>query len=243
MSHDRITRHEMKHDEFVDGVANVARWIEDHRSLVVRSAGALVAALVLWAGGQAWWQARQEKALVALAEVERRHHAAVAGEQEPVFQRQSAGLSYAGREEKFRAVLEASDALLAKHRFGPAARQARYYRALALRELGRTDEAVAGFRTLLDQRLAPLQRGLAQVALAETYEAAGRWSDAAATYAALSADPPDLFPPEMALLGQARCLEREQRTEEARALYRRIVDAYPGSPYATEAEERLRQFG
>lgn len=243
VSHNRLTRQEIKHDEFVSGVARVVRWTEDHRRAVTAGVAVVAGCLVLGIAGQAWWQMRQEKALAAFAEVERRYHAPVQGEQDAVFQRPTPGLSYSSREEKYRAVLEAADSTLERFSSGPAARHTLYYKGLALRELARYDEAVSILQDLLRHRLSPLPRALAQVALAQTYEAAERWAEGAAAYRSLFEMTGQALPREAALLGQARCLEREQKVEEARALYRQILDAYPGSPYVSEAEERLKQSG
>ncbi len=243
MSHDRLSRHDIKHDEFVSGVTRAALWLEDNHRRVITGVVAFALALVVTVAARAWWHAREEKALNLLAEVERRYHATVQGEQEPVLQRPTPGLTYPTHEEKYSAVLESADALLARYGSGAASRQARYYRALALRDLGRHDEAATDLKALLGRRLAPLPRALARMALAETHEAAGRFAEAAAVYAELASSPPDMFPAEAALLGQARCLELENKIAEARAVYQRIVDAFPGSPYVQEAQERLRQSG
>lgn len=243
MSRHRLTRQEIKHDEFVSGVARVVLWLEDHPRPVLLAAAAIVGCLLLGIGGRAWWQVRSEKALVAFAEVDRRFHAPVQGEQDPVFQRPTPGVSYTSREEKLKAVIEAADSVLKRYGSGPAARQALYYKALSLRGLERYDEATAAFKDLLGRRLPPLPRALAQVALAETYEMAGRWEEAASTYRSLFEAVSAPFPRELALLGEARCLEHQQKLEEARTLYRQIVEGYPGSPYVAEAEDRLRQTG
>lgn len=243
MSRHRLTRQEIKHDEFVSGVARVALWLEDHPRRVLAGAAVIVAGLLLGLGGHAVWRARQEKALAAFADVDRRYHAPVKGEQDAVFQRPTPGVSYATPEEKFTAVIEAADSVLKRFGSGPAARQTLYYKALSLRALGRYDEATAAFKDLLGRRVPPLPRALAQVALAETYEMAGRWEEAASAYKSLFDAASAPFPRELALLGEARCLEHQQKVDEARALYRKVVEGYPGSPYVAEAEDRLRQTG
>jgi tetratricopeptide (TPR) repeat protein len=243
MSHNRLDRQEIKHDEFVSGVTRTVIWIEDNARKVLWGLGAVVLLIVAGFALTTWMSARNERAMALLAEVERRYHAAVQGEQEPVLQRQTPGGAYASREEKYRAVLEAADDLLARHGSGNAARQARYYRGLALRDLGRLDEAAGEFEKIVNGRSKPLSRALAQVALAGTREAAGRWGEAAGIYDVLAQEAPEPFPREMALVGKARCLEMEQKLDEARALYRKVIDAYPDSPYAETAQERLKQIG
>lgn len=243
MSHDRLSRQQIKHDEFVSGVARASIWVEDHRRLVIAIGGALLAALVLGIGGQSWWHARQEKALTLLFEVERRFHTSVQGRPDEYQQYSRQATPYATREEKYTAVVQAADDLLAKHGSGASARQARYYRALALREMGRHDEATAELEKLVAQRMGRLPRALARLALAETHELAGRTAEAANVYRTLADEAPEEFPREMALLGLARCLEREQKQEEARALYRRVIEEFGASPYVAEAQSRLRRLG
>jgi tetratricopeptide (TPR) repeat protein len=243
MSHNRLDREEIKHDDFVSGVTRTVIWVEDNARKVLWGLGGVVLAVVAGFAVNSWLEGRNEKALAALTEVERRYHAPVQGEQEQVFQRPTAGVTYASREEKFKAVLEAADEVLARYGSGTAVRQTRYYRGLALRDLGRLDEAAGEFDKLLDGRSKPLPRALTMVALAETREAAGRWEDAAGLYDRLAQEAPEPFPREMALIGKARCLEMEQKLDEARSVYQRVLDAYPDSPYAGTAQERLKQIG
>ena len=42
-----------------------------------------------------------------------------------------------------------------------------------------------------------------------------------------------------ALMGLARSLQQSQQKEEAVAVYRGVVEAYPGSIWSRQAEERL----
>ncbi len=238
-----MTRQEIKHDEFVSIVVRVARWLEDNRRIVIPGAVALVLVMFLGAGTRAWWQAREQKALSALGEVESRYNATVEGEQQQVFQDTSAGLSYPSREQKYQAVLESIDQLTEKYSTGAAVTQAIYYRGLALREMDRYEEASETFEEVLSLRPSPLMRALSRVALAETHEAAGLWSEAGSVYRTLFDEAPPLFPRELALLGRARCLEQVNELAEARALYNQLIDAYPNSPYEQEARERLEELG
>jgi TolA-binding protein len=236
-----LTRREIKHDEFVSIVSRAARWLEEHRDRLLPAAGAVVVALVLVVGGYSWWQSREEAALSALGEVEELYHATVEGQQAPVFQGSITGRTFPTSEEKYTAVLEAVDTMTQRYSRGAAVAQALYYRGLALRELGRQEEAAAAFEEVLARRPSSLVCALTRVALAETHEAAGLWSEAEGVYRALFDEAPEFFPREMALLGRARCLEQVNELGEARALYQQVIDVYPGSPYEQEARERLEQ--
>ncbi|MCZ6779044.1 MAG: tetratricopeptide repeat protein [Acidobacteria bacterium] len=243
MARERLTRQEIKHDEFVSFVVRMANWLEDNRRIVIPAVVGLVLVMVLGAGGRAWWQAREQKALSALGEVEGRYNATVEGEQQQVFQDTSAGLSYPTREEKYQAVLESVDELTEKYRTGAAVTQAIYYRGLALRQMDRHEEAVTAFEEVLSRRPSPLARALSRVALAETHEASGLWSEAESVYRMLFDEAPAIFPREMALLGRARCLEQVNELAEAKALYNQLIDSYPNSPYEREARQRLEELG
>ncbi|MEE9219231.1 MAG: tetratricopeptide repeat protein [Acidobacteriota bacterium] len=243
MARYKLSRRDIKHDEFVSTMARAIRWIEDHHKILIWTVVGTVLAVVLAGVGQIWWVSQRDKALAALSVIEERYHASVTGEQAPIFQNPTDQLTYESRDEKLNAVLEAVDSLTEHFSTGPAVRQALYYRALTLRDLGRYDEASITLEDLIERRMGPLPRALARVALAEIYEAAGRWSDAEGAYRKLFDEAPVYFPREMALLGRARCLQRNQQQEQARAVYQQIVDAYPDSPYGQEAEQRLREMG
>ena len=73
----------------------------------------------------------------------------------------------------------------------------------------------------VDEARSNLQGAVDHYAAAATYDGSG-------------------FPPELALLNQARCLDGLGRTQEAVDTYQRVVDLYPDSPLAARAGRQLQ---
>jgi tetratricopeptide (TPR) repeat protein len=110
-----------------------------------------------------------------------------------------------------------------------------------LLDLGRNDEALAALEPLLGggrTLLATLSETLA----GRAEEAKKNFQKAADHYAAAASGAAKDFPVEIALMGQARCLDALGKKEEAISAYQKVVDAYPDSPFAAKAGEKIQSL-
>lgn len=235
-----LTRHDMKQDEFVSWVTRATVWLEENARAVVTGIVVVAAIGILVMAGMAWQRSRTEKAFEMLAGIQQVVHTPLAGEPG------AASDAFLDERQRAERVVEDVDRMLESYSSGAASRWARYYRAEALLELGRNDEAVqdaeavaggAGRDSLLG--------GLAGVLAGRAEEARGNLQRAAELYAQVAetaGTAGSRFPPEIALLEQARCLNSMGEKEQAISTYQRIVDVYPNSPMAARASQRLEQL-
>jgi len=221
----RLTRKDLKQDEFVEVAMDLEQWFERHWRAVALGAGAVLVVIVAVLGGRAWLQRGRE----AAAEVVDRG----------VAQFRAAEQEGSG----FDAALTTLDQAVSRAGSNPG-RVARFYRAAALRRLGRFDEA----RQALDG-LASAAGGAdtlavtAQLLLAEVQAGAGQPDQALVTLQAVVDQPQSPVPIEEALLALARVAGAAGQSERARASLRRIVDEFPRTGAAAEAREELARFG
>lgn len=120
---------------------------------------------------------------------------------------------------------------------GPGAPEARYALGRIAQGEGRSADAIAAYRRLIDTTPASRQAREARWRIGWIAYQEGRWSDAAAAFAVAApggaADAPD------ATYWRARSLERAGDRVGAARGYRALLDAAPGSYYASWAEQRL----
>ncbi len=69
MSKRKVTRHEIKHDEFVSAVGRIAIWAEENLMLLVWSAGGLLVAVGIVYGIWSWREGRLLQGEAAFLEV------------------------------------------------------------------------------------------------------------------------------------------------------------------------------
>jgi len=216
----RISRKELKHDEFVETAVDIGQWLEEHWRRVATWAGVVVVAvvvtaLVVWSTARARERTRQilaagmsqyEKALAAEEGVDAELQAAL-----PLFEE-------------------------AGERAGSAGHVARYYQAATLSRLGRTDEALPLLEGVLAEGLDhPTLAGSAQSLLVTLYQEAGRTDSAIELLQRMVDETEPSNPPDQSLLMLARIQENQGDLAAARVTWQRIVDDYPDSPGAAEA--------
>src|SRR5689334_17843275 len=123
----RITRKEMKRDEFVTAMGRITVWLEEHAREALILAAVLAAAAV---GSVFFYQflaQREEKASALLARGVETLHAPVQGAVAPAT---GGGPSFGSSDEKNRAVVDQMDALLQTYPRSRAGRLALYYKGL-----------------------------------------------------------------------------------------------------------------
>lgn len=228
MAKQRITRKQIKQDEFREGVESAAEWIERNARSVVIAAVVLVAVAIVFFAVRWWMASGRDEAARSLAKGQAAYDAAVVPP-EQARPENPFNPTFATDEERLRRSIEqfreAADSM-----FSAGPETARLYEALAKAEIGERAEA----RALLDE-LEPRVQGEATLA-ALTGALAARlalededWETAESRYRALT-DGETGYPRPLAQLGLARALAGAGRVDEARAVYRDIERAEAGTP-------------
>src|SRR5262245_22961602 len=230
----RLHRKDYKKDELVSTLESLSISAERHlRSLII--AGVAVVALAAAVAGGIWYsRSNAADAAAGLAAVHKAMDAPIVASGGP-----AGMLTFTSTQSRAQEVLQRAESLLAAHPSSRQARWAAYWKAVALKDLGRHDEALATLSPLTTLSDEPFLSALSRMQSAQVSEAKGDLAAAAESYASLAASAPPRFPAEMALMNQARLLDAQGKTEEARAIYRRVAQEYPESPYASDAAKRI----
>ena len=227
----RITRKEMKRDEFVTAMGRFSEWMEDHVREVLMLGGIAVAAIV---GGlllAQYMEQREQKASALLGRGIDMMNATPGG---------GAPNSYPTEQAKLEAVVSQMDTIVQTYPRSKSGRLALYYRGVTLQQLGRTDDALKALGDFLDSNPDNYAAPMARAAMAHAYESKGEADKALAIYDELSRAESSAYPPQAALADKARCLEGLGKKDEARQAYERIVKEYPDGDYARDAQEKLK---
>lgn len=216
-----MSRKELRQDEVAEAAVEARDWLEDNLQLVLTWAAGIAVIAAIGTGIWFWMQAKQAEQRAALSAA---HADFVKAEESGFtdFDAMSAAL------DAFAGVADGS---------GKSAATARYYQAVTLHKMGRSEEALPILEELVAADARTLQSA-AQTLLVSLYVDAGRTDDALALLAA-AAESESGLPAEQALLQQARLLEGEGREDEADALWRRLRDEYENSAGAGEAARKL----
>jgi len=235
-------KRQIKEDEFISGIEHAWLWTSKHRKEVQTVLGVVLVVGAI-AFGLNWYRTSQDSAARAeWGEAMKAFHAPLeselnAGEPRPD------GPVFATREERAQKAMARFDGFSRRFSRHELALRAQYYSGLCQIQLGQLDEA----EKLLSDVAARKDRGtvepaLALVALADAYRTAGRFDDAAEAWRRLLDDPTSPLPRDQALMELAENVEQGQRPAEARALYRQLVEQYPSSPSAAEAQRRASRL-
>lgn len=221
----RITRKEMKTDEFVETAVEASHWLEKNWVQVVKGAIALavigaIIGFVFWYRGHN--RAQAEKLLARGIHSYQQAEAAGFADSAAVKE----ALSLFG---------EAAD----RAGNAPAGQSARYFQGAALIQLGRAEEAVPVLEELTSGTLTPTLDWSADALYAEALAAAGQIERAAEVLETMSASTDPTHPPGQALLQLARLQQRQGNLEEARQLLQRVTEEFPESAAAMEAGQAL----
>jgi tetratricopeptide (TPR) repeat protein len=228
----RITRKQMKRDEFVTAMGRFSEWMEDHVREVLIMGGIAVAAIV---GGlllAQYMQQREEKASALLGRGIDMLQATPGAAGTPN--------SYPTEQAKLEAVVSQMDSILQTYPRSKSGRLALYYRGVTLQQLGRTDDALKTLGDFVDSNPDSYAAPMARAAMAHAYESKGEADKALAIYDQLARADTSHYPPQAALADKARCLEGLGKKDEARLVYDRIVKEYPDDDFARDAQEKLK---
>ena len=152
-------------------------------------------------------------------------------------------------QEKWAESLATADRFIAAEPASPQTPQARYAAAWARQNLGRLDEALAGYRALADAdrseiaARARLMEGEVLFEQEQHKEAIKAFFKVAYGFGEKAA--PAVFHPwqAQATFEAARCFEVLEQPDKARGLYAELVERYPDSPQTPAAKKRLESLG
>jgi tetratricopeptide (TPR) repeat protein len=231
----RLTRHEiLKEDHFLLAVEKIRNFFLTRRKAVLLGAGIFGVVLVLVLGLRYTLATQDEKSKDALSNALKLYHAPLTGSPEaPHFD-----VSFPSETQKLEKALAEFQTVGSRYASRTAGKIAKYYSGLCLRNLNRTDEAI--------KELEPLSKeksdygALALEVLGSIYENSGNTAKAIEVYQKLVADDAPAAPNSLDLLHLAKLYEQQNSSAEAVKIYQRVIKEFPGSSYASDAEQKLK---
>jgi len=235
----RLTRHDLKEDEFEDTIENLREFARQNAQQI----GIAIAAFIVVAGGIVGWRTYNQRQAAAangaLSEALKTFVAPVSAAPVNLFSSnpaQAASGQYTSDQQKYKAALSQFNAVAAKYPRQKAADFARYHAGLCESALG--DDAAA------QKTLAAVGRSsdkdaaaLANLALAGELAKTGKTAEAAKVYQDLAQHPAATVPRTMALLAEAD-LYRSAKPAQARAIYEQVAKEVGSDPYLSSTVQQ-----
>lgn len=218
---DRLTRHDLKTDKFVEEVGQTVHFLEAHRSQAIRYGGIALAVLLVAGGG--YWYMQNQKALrqQALYNAMETYNARVMPEAPPEGMK-----AFKSQAEKDAALAKELGEVMAKYSGSDEADVATYLSGVAAADAGRLDEAERHLKAAAGGGCDDYA-SLAKLSLAQIYTTGGKTAEAEKVLREVIAKPTILVTKEQATLNLARLLAKS-KPEEAKKLLEPLRTA-PGS--------------
>jgi len=233
----RLTRHEiLKEDHFLLAVEKIRDFFLTQRKAILLGAGIFGVALALVIGLRYTLATQEEKSKDALSNALKLYHAPLTGSPEAP----NSDVSFPSENQKYEKALLEFQTVASSYASHTAGKMAKYYAGLCLRDLNRTDQAI--------KELEPLSKeksdygALALEVLGTIYENMGNTTKAIEVYQKLVADDAPAAPNRLDMLHLAKLYEQQNNSAEAVKIYQRVIKEFPGSSYASDAEQRLKQL-
>jgi len=235
-------RHHLKQNEFAQTAARVATSVTENRDRLVLYI--VIAAVVVAAvGGFAYWRYRvAQQAGMALGD-------AMAIAQAPIVPAptlpgatQAAG-TYPTEQARADAALQAFQRVASTFPGSQVGMAAEYHAAASLLAMGKAAEAETAFAAVTGNAGSALYAPMAKLGQAEAQIAQGKYDAAIALLNTLVADRDGIVPVDGVLMKLGQASARAGKTNEAKAAYKRVVDEFPQSVFASEARQQLALIG
>jgi predicted negative regulator of RcsB-dependent stress response len=231
----RLTRHQLKKDEFSDRMARVTDFFAERRKKLATAGLAVVVAAGLALGATLYVRSQQAQASAAFSAALNTYHALVMDSPPP------AGLaSFKTSAEKYQKAYEEFSAAASDYSHYRAGQMARYYAALCQRELGKLPEAEQELQAVVQDSDAELA-SLASMALASVYEQTGRNEEAEKIYRQFQDHPTSAVSKAEAQFALAELLAKTKPAEAA-ALYEQIQKDNAGTEAADYVSQKLESL-
>jgi predicted negative regulator of RcsB-dependent stress response len=224
----RITRKQLKQDEFVSIADAVFRWLADNWRPVVLGVSAISIATLLWWAGDRWSSSRSDAASYALYQA--------------VPPALGAPAADPGAEDGEEAKTKLND-VIDRHGRSDQADVARIYLARILIDEG---DLEAGRDLLVDVMGRHSGDAIGRAAALDLVHiriATGQGAEVAQELEAVVTGTDRRLPKDAALHQLGELYLREADSERAREYFQKLVDEFPESPYNPLARQRLGEIG
>ena len=241
----RLTRKEIKHDIREDqvkvGIERTFDYVANN-SRKIAAAGAAVLLVILAAIGIRWaLEERREEGSRALGRAVTVAQAQIAAEGEEPDPDHLSIPTFASEEARREKAKELLQGVVDEHG-GTPADVAKVYLARILFDEGDTDGAKALWEEFVDEHPDHMLAASVRVSLLELDKAAGKTEKVVEELRASLEEQDPTIPNDVLLFELGQSLEELERSDEARDAYRRLADEYPDSPYAAQAQQKLRDL-
>ncbi len=236
----RLTRHEiLKEDKFLLTFETIRDFYLKHQRRILTGLGIAGLVAVLVAGGTYYAANQSLMAKDDLSQALKIYHAPVISSIRVENSATAGEPTYKIPNEKYGKALAEFQRIGSRYASGSVGKIAKYYAGLCLAGLSREKEAAA--------ILEPLSReksdygSLARLALAQLYESTGEWAKAIETYRQIVDSNSPVTPKNVNMMHLGRLYEAQNRPGDATKLYQQMVKDFPGTPFASDAERKLKQ--
>ena len=235
----RLTRHEiLKEDKFLLAVETVRDFYFKHQKQIFLGVGIVTAVSLLIAGGIYYFAFESQQAKDELSLALKIYHSPITppGTLEPPSSANEP--TFKSASEKQEKALAEFRKIIDRHSSAPVGKIARYYAGLSLQALNRPKEAIAMLEPLSGEKSDC--GALARLALAQVYESTGELGKATDLYKQIVENNWAVTPRSVNMMHLAQLYEMQNKPGEATKVYQRMVKDFPGTPFATDADKKLK---
>lgn len=234
---DRLTRKDIKRDEFADAVGKGVLYAETHSKTILYSIGGALLVAALAVGIYLFLGYRAEKANEALARALKVHDAQIdAVSPKPDDAKEPTFKDEASRAAAAKKLFEEVES---RYGMSDAADVAGLYLAEMEAGAGKLAEARKTWEVFVKEHKGHMLAGQAQLNLLALDRKEGKAQEVAAKLRTMLEDAEPALPQDVALYELGVTLEQLGQKPEALLQYQRILDEYPQSPYRSEATQKI----
>lgn len=232
---DRLTRHELKSDKFVEEVGQTVHFLEEHKPQMLRYGGIALAVLVLAGAGYFFMKSRAADRQAALHEALETYNAPVMPQNAP-----EGVKAFRTAQERQAAVTKDLNTVVTKFSGSDEAAIATYLLGVNAADNGQLDDAEKYLKKAIEDADKDYA-SLARQSLAEIYASQGKTTEAEALLRAVLSSPTTLVSKEMASLSLAKILAKSKPEEAKKLLEPLRTSTGPASRAAIQAYAEIGQ--
>jgi len=232
-------RHHLKQNDFANSVAQLIATAKERRDRAILI-GIIAVVIVAIAGGYSFFTKRKrDEAGAAYAAAMAAADAQIVPAPTVPGMKQSPG-TYPTLKARQEAALQAFQSVASSFGSTPEGLASKYESAGILVSLNRLAEAEKVYQdTIAAAPANSLYATMARMGLAETLAAEKQYDRAIKEYTDLSGQRDSLIPVDGVLMQLARTYVKAGKPKDARAAFKRVVDEFPDSTYASDARQEM----